>query len=79
MNENRLKMNVKKMELMLLGSRQQFMKCDTIGISVTNDKVVRNKDIKYLGSWLDENLNFMKHVTMKCKVAMWNIHRIRNI
>ena len=79
MNENRLNMNVQKMELMLLGSRQQLMKFDTIGNSVTDDKVVRNKVTKYLGSWLDENLNFMKHATMKCKVAMWNIHRIRNI
>ena len=39
----------------------------------------RTKVTKYLGSWLDENLSFAKHVTMKCKAAMWNFHRIRNI
>ena len=39
----------------------------------------RTKVTKYLGSRLDENLSFAKHATMKCKVAMWNIHRIRNI
>ena len=38
----------------------------------------RTKVTKYLGSWLDENLGFAKHVTMKCKAAMWNIQRIRN-
>ena len=67
------------MELMFLGSRKQLKKCETIGIRVNDDKVERTKVTKYLGSWLDENLNFMKHVTMKCKVAMWNIHRIRII
>ena len=39
----------------------------------------RSKVTKYLGSWLDEKLSFVKHVTMKCKAAMWNIHRIWNI
>ena len=40
MNENRLKMNAQKMELMLMGSRQQLMKCDTISISVIDDNVM---------------------------------------
>ena len=76
MNENRLKMNAQKMELMFLVSRHQLKKCETIDICLTHDKVERTMVTKYLGSWLDENLNFMKHVTMKCKAAMWNIHRI---
>ena len=79
MNENRLKMNVQKTELMFLGSEQQLKKCETSDIRVINDKVEKSKVMKYLGSWLDENLSFMKHMTMKCKAAMWNIHRIRNI
>ena len=76
MNE---KINIQKMELMFWGSRQQLKKCETIGIRVIDDMVDRTKVTKYLGSWLDENLNFMKHTTIKCEVAMWNIYRIRNI
>ena len=72
-------MNVQKTELIFLGSKQQLRKCKTSDIRVINDKVERSKVTKYLGSWLDENLSFVKHVTMKCKAAMWNIHRIRNI
>ena len=72
-------MNAQKTELMFLGSRQQLKKCETTDIRVINDKVERTVVIKYLGSWLDEKLSFVKHVTMKCKAAMWNIHRIRNI
>ena len=79
MNENRLKMNVQKTELIFLGSKQQLKKCETSDIRVIDDKVERSKVTKYLGSWLDENLSFAKHVTMKHKAAMWNIHRIRNI
>ena len=79
MNENRLKMNAQKTELIFLGSRQQLKKCETSGIKVIDEKVERTKVTKYLGSWLDENLSFAKHATMKCKAAMWNIHRIRNI
>ena len=79
MNENRLKMNVQKTELMVLGSKQKLKKCETSDIRVINDKVERSKITKYLGAWLDENLRFLKHVTMKCKATMWDIHRIRNI
>ena len=79
MNENRLKMNAQKTELIFLGCRQQLKKCKTSDIKEIDEKVERTKVIKYLGSWLDENLSFAKHATMKCKAAMWNIHRIRNI
>ena len=79
MNKNRLKMNAQKMELMFLGSKQQLKKCETTDIRVTDGKVERTKVTKYLGSWLDENISLVKHVTMKCKAAMWNIDRIRNI
>ena len=79
MNENRLKMNVQKTELIFLGSKQQLKKCETSDIKVADEKVERTKVTKYLGSWLDENLSFVKHVTMKCKAAMSNIHRIRNV
>ena len=79
MKENRLKMNVQKTKLIFLGSRQQLKKCETSDIKVIDENMDRTKVTKYLGSWLDENLSFAKHATMKCKAAMWNIHRIRNI
>ena len=72
-------MNVQKTELIFLGSKQQLKKCETSDFRVIDDKVERSQVTKYLGSWLDEDLSFVKHVTMKCKAAMWNIHRIRNI
>ena len=79
MNEKWLKLNAQKMKLMFMGGKQQLKKCETMVTRVIDDKVERTKIPKYLGSWLDENLSFVKHVTMKCKVAMWNIQRIRNI
>ena len=79
MNKNRLKMNAQKTEFIFLGSKQQLKKCETSDIRVIDETVEKSKVTKYQGSWLDENLSFVKHVTMKCKAAMWKIHRIRNI
>ena len=70
MNENRLKMNVQKTELMFLGSKQPLKKCEPSDIRVINDKVERSKVTRYLGSWLEKNVSFVKHVTMKCKEAL---------
>ena len=44
--------------------------CEDVRLSV---------DIRYLGVYLDSQLSFKQHITHKCKVAMLDIHRIRNI
>ena len=49
LKENRLKMNVQKVELMLLGSRQQLIKCHKIGSSVIDDKAGGNKSYQISG------------------------------
>ena len=62
MDENQLKMNCSKTELILFGSRQQLQKCVTTRISVNEDKVYRSNIIKYLGTWMDEQLNMKQHI-----------------
>ena len=79
MKENRLKINVQKTELIFLGSKQKLKKCETSQIKVIDEKLERSNVTKYLGSWLDESLSFVKHATMKCNAATWNIHRTRKI
>lgn len=34
---------------------------------------------KYLGAWLDKDLNFRKHIAVKCKAATLNLLRIKMI
>ena len=79
MNENRLKMNTTKTELILLGSRQQLAKCKTSSMDVCGDIVKRSKIIKYLGAHLDETLSLKEFVTNKCKIATMNIYKIINV
>ena len=35
--------------------------------------------VKYLGVYMDKNLNFKKQITEKCKVASMNPYRIKDI
>ena len=58
MNENRLKMNTSKIEIILIGSRQKISKCNTSSINVCGDQVARNENIKHLGVQMDETLSF---------------------
>ena len=79
MNENRLKMNISKTEIILIGSRQKIAKCNTSSINVCGDQVERNENIKHLGVQIYETLSFRDFSTQKCKVATLNIYRIIKI
>ena len=61
------------------GSRQQLKKCTFDKININNETIQRSDTVKYLGGYLDQNLNFKKHVITKCKAAMINIRKIRMI
>ena len=79
MDINWLKMNDGKTESILYGSRQQLLKCETTSINVNGNSIKRAECIKYLGVSLDKNLNMKKHVAGKCKTAMFNLLKIKNI
>ena len=79
MNENRLKMNNSKTEVIFFGSRQHLLKCNTTSINVNGEDISRGGNIKYLGAVLDEQLNLKQHITNKSRIAMYNLHRIKLI
>ena len=79
MNENRLKMNTGKTEFILRGSRQQLLKSNFNSITVVQDNVHCSDTIRLLGTWLDSNLNMNKHATVKYRVAMVNLPKIKQI
>ena len=35
--------------------------------------------IKYIGAWMDQNMNFQTHFTKRCQSAMLNLLKIRSI
>ena len=79
MDHNRLKMNSDKTEFILIGSKQQLQKSHTKQININSENIARSEAIKYLGAWIDSNLSFKKHITKRCKMAMWNLHKLKCI
>ena len=79
MDKNRLHMNDEKMEIIMFSSRQLAKKIDTDCLNVNGTIIQKSEVIRYLDIWLDLQLNFKHHITMKCRVAMLNLQRIKMI
>ena len=79
MDQKRLKMNSDKTEFILIGSRQQLQKCHSKQININSENITKSEAIKYLGAWIDSNFSFKKHITERCKMAKWNLHKLKNI
>ena len=58
MDSVRLKMNPSKTEFIYFGSKQQLEKCFNNDLDVVGDLIIRSHTIRYLGTYLDENLNY---------------------
>ena len=79
MDENRLRMNSAKTEFICFGSANHHAKCTTSQLNVNGQYVSLSKEIKYLGVYLDSQLTLKRHITAKCRTAMWNIQRIKQM
>ena len=79
MNENRLKLNVDKTEVIITGSIQQLKKCTRNSISLCDSDIDISDCIKYLGVKLDSKVSFKQQIQSKCKTAMFNLLRIKRI
>ena len=62
MNKTKLKMNPDKTEFMYFGSRQHLQKCSSDCIDVCGDDIKKSESVRYLGGYLDKNLNSQDHV-----------------
>ena len=63
MDNNRLRMNSWKTELFILfGNSVQVAKCQTKELNINQEKVQLTDTIKYLGVWLDKQLNLKHHI-----------------
>ena len=69
-------MNDSKTEFIQFGSRQQLEKCVTDHLSVNECAIPKVTVIKYLGTYLDQNLSIKLHIRNKCRNAMANYHCI---
>ena len=72
-------MNSTKTEFILLGSKGQLQKCTTNSINVNDVEVKHDSCIRYLGALLDAQLNMVQHINAKCRSAMMNLFKIKQI
>ena len=79
MDKNRLHMNSKETEYITFRSSRQLKKNENRHIDINGDTIVGSTCIRYLGVWADQQLNFKHHVGQKCKRAMFNIQRVKQI
>ncbi len=56
---NKLSLNVSKTNYILFGNRKLHSDLD---IKIHNDKITRVSETKFLGVWIDEKLNWKRHV-----------------
>ena len=77
--KTRLWVNSAKMDFILIGSIQQFLKCQTNNILVNGETIQRSSCIRYLGAPADERLSFKQHITNKCRMVMWNLQKLKVI
>ena len=54
-----MSLNVSKTNYILFGNRKVYSDLD---IKIHNDKITRVSETKFLGVWIDEKLNWKKHV-----------------
>ncbi len=64
--ENRLHLNVKKTKWSLFGRYQKISKAVDITIIVGNAPLEQVSIYKYLGMWIDKNMNWNYHIDKMC-------------
>ena len=63
---NKLTLNTKKTHSIIFHNRQQAIPTDEIILKFGNNTIQQKSDMKFLGIYLDKNLNWKKHITYKC-------------
>ena len=72
-------MNDSKTEFIMLASRQMLQKCVATELDVNGSDIQQSNIIKYLGAWLDQHLQLVHHITLRCRTAMLNFQKIKFI
>ena len=73
MGSNQLKMNAGKTEFIIFGTNHKLKKTTSTEINVCGENIKKSEIVKYLGAWLDSNLNFKHHASIKCMCVILNL------
>ena len=78
---NRLSLNIAKTELMLIGSRQRLANTVThsFNVQISGQDINRVCDTKSLGTYIDQNLSWFKHVSEIAKTISSGIGALKRL
>ncbi len=79
LQRNKLTLNVKKTNLMLIGTSQRLTKYNDVHAYVNGEKLCRVKNCKYLGVWIDDNMNWTVNIEKTCNKISKRIGVIRRL
>ena len=79
MSQDNLRMNDAKIELLLMGTRQQLAKMTIDDITVGHSVIAPQSSVRNLGVWLDSNLSMGDHITETSSAAFYYLYNIRRI
>ena len=80
LSRDKLFMNDKKTEFLVIGTRQQLKKVSIDCLTIGAEKIlVAEKPVKNLGVWLDSKLSMDAHITKTCSAAFYYLYNIRRI
>ena len=77
MDQVQVKINDSKTEFIYFVRPRQLEKCITNKINVNEEVIKRTGITRYLGAYLDSELNFREHIKMKCKAVMIHLLKIK--
>ena len=70
-------MNDSKTKFIYFGWPSQLGKCISNSTSINEEIIERSTTTRYLGAYLDSQLDFKQHIQTKCKAAMLNLFKIK--
>ena len=57
-SKNHLKVNMKKMQMLLLGRKSRSKELESVRVMMKGEGVVRSQMVKCLGVWIDDGLTW---------------------
>ena len=75
---DKLKMNEKKTEFMIIGTKLQLEKVNIDHLMVGSSRVSPVPIVKNLGTWFDSNLNLREHINKTCRAGHFQLHKIKH-
>ena len=79
LTQNKLALNTKKCEFLLIGSRKRIKDAIVPGVSIKENTIERVRSLKYLGVMIDEHLDWTVHVETLRKKIVKDLYLLRRI